>query len=200
MNLTMVLRYTLFLCFTGLWSHAAAITQVQHLQDLIDDKSSYILDVLNNKTIDKPEKNSRILIAADEIIDFDLMAKLSLGETGWSQLTAPQKSKYLSLFQDRIKNLYLGVLHLYTNEKVRVAKATQTGATRISVPSYITDGSTERQILYKFYRNKNKDWLIYDIKIEGVSIVQTYRFEFAEFLKKASVSDLIVKLGKDLRD
>ncbi|MDX1295129.1 MAG: ABC transporter substrate-binding protein, partial [Sulfurimonadaceae bacterium] len=82
-------------------------------------------------------------------------------------------------------------------QKVRIEPAKQTKKTRIEVPSYIIGHDGETEILYKFYRNKAGEWFIYDINIAGVSIIQTNRAQFAEYLKSASVSDLITKLRED---
>lgn len=50
------------------------------------------------------------------------------------------------------------------------------------------------EMLYKFYRSKNGTWLIYDVNIAGVSIVQTYRAQFIEILKRKTVYELIDQL------
>ena len=182
------------------WTQAAATTDAQRLQNIIDTKSHYILEVLSDTGIDRPEKNDRILAAVDPLFDFDIMAKLSLGKTGWQQLTTAQITDYTTLFQKRIKALYLETFHLFRDQTVRIDTAEQISAKRITVPASIIDSSKHQKILYKFYLNKKGTWLIYDIKVEGVSIVQTYRSQFKEILKEDSVTALIEKLREDPPD
>ena len=85
-------------------------------------------------------------------------------------------------------------LHLYTDEEVVVESAVLEKPGRIHVPCFIVakDGKTE--MVYKFYKAKSGSWQIYDVEIAGVSIVQTYRAQFAEILKSKDVHGLIEKM------
>jgi phospholipid transport system substrate-binding protein len=68
------------------------------------------------------------------------------------------------------------------------------GKDRISIPSFILSKEGKTEMVYKFYKAKNGSWLIYDVEIAGVSIVQTFRAQFAEILKTHDVFGLIEKL------
>ena len=185
------------LLLLGSLTLSAASTDTERLHKIVDTKVTNITDILNDAAIEKPDKNKRIMDIAEEMIDFEIMAKLSLGKKGWSKLQPVQKKEFIDLFVTRIKNSYLEKLYLYNGQKVRIEPAKQTKKTRIEVPSYIIGHDGETEILYKFYRNKAGEWFIYDINIAGVSIIQTNRAQFAEYLKSASVSDLITKLRED---
>ena len=83
------------------------------------------------------------------------------------------------------------------NNNCALRQTMSTGTPLINLPAYILDGSVEREILYKFYKDKKGEWFIYDIKIEGVSMVQSYRAEFKSQLHQGTVTDLIEKLRKE---
>lgn len=186
-------RFVTFLTFFSLLLPLWA-GDMENLTELMKTKVAAITGILENNALAKEQKNARIEGATNALFDYKLMARLSLGKKEWGELDETKRNEYMGLFERRIKDSYLEKLHLYTDEKVVVeaAKAGEKG--RIHVPCYILakDGKTE--MLYKFYKAKSGEWLIYDVEIAGVSIVQTYRSQFAEILKTKSVFELIEKL------
>ena len=180
--------------------HAAAMADAQRLHDIIEIKSGVILGVIQDKTIDRLEKNSRILAAVGGLINFDLMAKLSIGITGWQQLTEPQQAEYVMLFSERVKYMYLGSLYNFTGQDIYVDPARQLGKECIAVPSNLVNGRLKTEVLYKFYRTKQGAWLIYDIKINGVSMVQAYRSDFSSYMGRSCATGLIKQLRENQID
>lgn len=186
--------------FISAWLFAIAMmlplaaADAEDLTKTMREKVALITDILANQSMKKEDKNSKIEASTNYLFDYKLMARLSLGKKEWNELDAGKRDEYTGLFERRIKNSYLEKLHLYTDEKVLVENAQQTKKDRIEVPSFILakDGKTE--ILYKFYQNKQGTWLIYDVLIAGVSIIQTYRAQFDEILKTKNVFELIEKL------
>ena len=164
------------------------------LTALMKSKVATITGILRQEGLSVGDKNTRIEGETDALFDYGLMGRLSLGKQAWTDLDAADQKRYLSLFETRIKNSYLEKLHLYTDEEVEVAPAIQAKKDRIEVPSFIIgkDGKTEMR--YKFYAAKGGTWLIYDVEIAGVSIVQTYRSQFAEILKNSSAKELVEQL------
>jgi phospholipid transport system substrate-binding protein len=64
---------------------------------------------------------------------------------------------------------------------------------KIRILTYLISKDSKISILYKLYKPKN-DWKIYDIEIEGVSIIQTYRSQFSQVLQSGTIDDLLVEL------
>jgi len=194
MKLPKLLFHSALLCLLiGSLTLSAASADAEQLRERVDTKVHSITAILNDAAIGKPEKNGKIMAIAEEMIDFEIMAKLSLGKEGWMQLSSDEQHEFISLFVTRIKNSYLEKLYLYNGQEVRVAPARDVKS-RIEVPSYFLTDQGEMEILYKFYRTENGQWRIYDINLAGVSIVQTNRAQFAEFLKSASAKDLLTRL------
>jgi phospholipid transport system substrate-binding protein len=164
------------------------------LQQLVDTKVHTITDILVDPTIERLQKDEMIIEIALEIIDFDLMATLSLGQAGWVQLNTNEQSEFITLYVERIKNSYLEKLYLYNGENVRIGTASQIRPTRIEVPTYFRSNDGEIEIRYKFYPDSERNWSIYDVDINGVSVVQTGRAQFGEFLENASVQELLIEL------
>ena len=165
------------------------------LSDVIENKITAITGFLQNKSMDKELKDERILESVEDVFDYALMARLSLGKSQWRALENTDKKTFTELFTDRIKRSYLEKMYLYTDETVEVEQAVQIKPTRIHVPSNIVGKNGSTEILYKFYRSKSSGWLIYDVEIAGVSVVQTYRAQFAEFLDSSPFGKLLEKLN-----
>jgi phospholipid transport system substrate-binding protein len=168
--------------------------ELEDIHSMMDTKISSITTTLANKSLGKEKQNKAILDVVNPVFDFALMAKLSLGKSEWTQLTPPQRKTYTTLFIHRAQNSYLEKLHLYTDEKVKVEKAILIKRNRIEVPSFIIAKDGETKILYKFYQTRQKAWKIYDVEIAGVSIVQTYRSQFAEILQSSNIEGLLSKM------
>lgn len=170
--------------------HASSISDVTQM---IDTKVTAITALLQNGKLERSDQDKQIIDTVEPILDFELMARLSLGKEEWVKLDASKREDFTSVFASRVKQSYLEKLHLYTDEKVVVKEGIQTKKTRIEVPSFIIGKQGDTQLLYKLYSAK-KGWLVYDIEIAGVSIVQTYRAQFAELLQNNNVDQLIEKL------
>ncbi|MDR0666324.1 MAG: ABC transporter substrate-binding protein [Campylobacteraceae bacterium] len=152
--------------------------------------------ILQDKNINDSEKSQRIFAMFDSFFDFKQMAEICLGKAQWKTLNDKQQEEFITKFVKRLKESYIEKLKLYTDEKITIKKSDKKSAARIQVPMVLSakDGQTY-EILYKFYDTKDaRGWLIYDVDIIGVSIVQTYRSQFEGILKNGSFEDLIQKI------
>ena len=165
------------------------------LKGMLQGKINTITTILNDKNSSKEQKETRIISSIEDIFDFNLMAKLSLGKE-WKKLTPKDREDYNRFFVERVKNSYFEKLNSYTNEKIEIQEPKRVKKNRITIPSHVIGKSEPIKVFYKFYMTKEKKWLIYDLEIEGVSIVQTYRTQFAEILANLNFNNLLEKLSK----
>lgn len=152
-----------------------------------------VVAVLQDENMTKAERDASIERLTDPLFDYGVMAKLSLGKAAWSEMSSAQRNEYVTLFTRKIKSVYMGKLDLYSNEKIYLEKPV-TVEKRIHLMSYIMSKGERREVLYKFYRSKARGWVIYDVDVLGVSIIQTYRSQFAGILKDGSIDDLLAQL------
>lgn len=153
-----------------------------------------ITTILANKSLSSQEKKAQIVPKVDELFDYKTMSKISLGKS-WKTLSESEKEQFTTKFSDKLKNSYFEKLELYTDQKVSVTKLEKVKANRIKLYAQIIGADDTYELIYKFYKVKNsEDWLIYDVEITGVSIIQTYRKQFSEFLKTKSFSELLESL------
>jgi len=128
------------------------------------------------------------------VFDYKKMAQISLGRK-WKTLSSKEKSQFATVFEKKIKHSYVDKLRLYNNQRVVIKKLHKSKKNRISLESTIIGKSDTYKVVYQFYKRKNKDdWYIYDVRLAGVSIVQTYRKQFSDFLKTKSFKQLLKSL------
>ncbi|MDX1707008.1 MAG: ABC transporter substrate-binding protein [Desulfobacterales bacterium] len=167
-------------------------------QDVLQSKLDAVFTVLKEKDLEKQAKFKAIEDIVTPMFDFPLMAKLSLGKKHWSVLTEENRDHFSTLFVKRLRQSYLDKLLAYSDEKIIYGSAVDVD-NKIHIPSDLVSKDKKISMLYKFYASKS-GWRVYDIEIQGVSIVRSYRSQFAEILKKGSFNDLIQKLEKPIEN
>lgn len=166
----------------------------ENIKSDMDSKIQTITQILQNKSLSLESKKEQIAPTVDTIFDYKTMAKISLGRV-WKNLSSTQQEQFTQKFEQKLKNSYFEKLELYTDQKVIVKALEKPKATRIYLHSEIIGTEENYEIIYKFYKSKQgNDWKIYDVDITGVSIIQTYRKQFAEFLKTKSFDELLSSL------
>ena len=162
-------------------------------QDKILDTMKYdinkVTTILKEKNITKEQKSIQIFNMLDEIFDYKLMSKISLGRV-FKKLSKEQKNKFTIAFTNKLKLSYMNKLNLYTDQKTKIKELKQTKKTRMILYTDLIGEESVFAINYKFYKNKQNDWLIYDVELLGVSILQTYRKQFKEYLRNHTIDDL----------
>lgn len=162
--------------------------------ELLRLKWNAVISVLRNKDIDQKEKETRINKAVTPIFDFPLMAKLALGKKYWPQLTPPQQEKFTRLFVERLKTSYREKVSLFTDEKVEFKQPLKSDKNVCNIPMELVSKDKKVIILHKLRKGDDKRWKIYDVEIQGVSILLTYRSQFEDILQKGTVEDLLARL------
>ena len=138
------------------------------------------------------DRRTAVRKIADDIFDFSEIARRALARH-WQPLTDKQRVEFVSLFSDLLERSYISKIELYGGEKIqyvgeRVDADTATVATRI-----VTKNGTEVPIDYRLLK-KGDRWLVYDVNIEGVSLVSNYRTQFNKIIQTGSFEDLMQKL------
>lgn len=163
-------------------------------KELLVSKLEAALTVLQNKNLGQDDKNKQVLEIVEPIFDYGLMAKLTLGRKYWPGLSEEKRERFTDLFVKRLKASYLDKLSLYTDEKVAYEAPVQKGI-KVQIPTKVISKDNNISMLYKLYKSEHS-WKIYDLEIEGVSLISTYRSQFYEILGKGTVDDLLLKLEK----
>ena len=153
-----------------------------------------VLAVLRNKALEPKVRDKQVSDIVTPVFDFPLTGQLSLGRKHWSKLTADQRKRFTDLFVQRLKDTYRDKLAQYTDEKVVLKPAVRKEG-KVQIPTDVVSKDKSFAIVYHFYQS-NKVWKIYDVEIEGISMIRTYRSQFDEVLAKGTVDDLLRQLEK----
>ena len=186
-----ILIVLLMLFFT---SSAPLADEVKEIRAMTKEKVDIVINILKDKSLSKNEKKEGILETIDELFDFSLMARLSLGKKHWKSLSKEKRKEFSELFVERLKLSYLEKLDLYTDEEVVVDEARKTKKNRVEVLTYLVTKDDKKEMIYKLYKTKKKGWMVYDVDVLGVSIVQTYRSQFSGVLKKETMEQLMERM------
>lgn len=188
--------FKILLALTFIFSSANAL-QKDEIQSQMNTKIDNILVILKNKELTNGKKGEQIIKIIDEVFDYEVMAKIALGKEAWLSVDNQKQEEFVKAFENRLKNSYIEKLELYTDQKVNIVSLEPYKKTRLQLNTEVVGSDETYKINYKFYNNKKvKEWLIYDVDLLGVSIVQTYKQQFAGELKQKSFDELLAALKK----
>ena len=167
-------------------------------EDLLKSKLDSVFEVLQKEDLEQQAKNKEVDEIITPMFDFARMAKLSLGKKHWPGLTKEKKDRFTELFVNRLRKLYLNKLTTYTDEAIIYEPPVEVKK-KIHVPTRLISKGKEISMLYKFY-SSNNNWKIYDIEIQGVSIIRSYRSQFNEILQRGTMDDLFDKMEESIHN
>ncbi|MCK5193209.1 MAG: ABC transporter substrate-binding protein [Desulfobulbaceae bacterium] len=158
-----------------------------------------ILDILNEENVFKekwPEKKEEIVALIKERFDFRELSMRALGKH-WKKRSLEEKDDFITLFQGVLQNTYIDRLKCYSNEKIVFYKQVVKGKKALVYCAFLRKNE---EIPMKYRAKKiNESWLVYDIVIEGVSLVGNYRKQFAQIIRKDQYDGLIAKMKEKLK-
>ena len=166
---------------------------VEDINSMVKKKVAVIFDLLGKHDIEKNERNEKIVGELNEIMDFQLAAYLSLGKH-WKKISKTQKKEFVETFQQYINNYIVEKIDLYTNQKIDIGDSKIVKKGRAELEIGILSGGETLQVNFKLRKNKKKEWRVYDVDIEGVSLITTFRSQFSGVLKNSSFEELLEKL------
>ncbi len=150
-----------------------------------------VLAILDNEQLDYEDKRTQISVIVKERFDFRAMSQRTLA-TNWNKTTDEEKEKFVDLFSQLIENSYVGKIDSYTNERVDYPGEKVSGRKAV-VETLIITSSADIPVDYRLYQ-KGDQWLVYDVIIEGVSLISNYRSSYQEIMKKEGFDGLLAKM------
>ena len=173
---------------------ASAGDPTEQVKQTVDE----VIKILNNKELKKPEKQSErdsmIRGTVEKRFDFEEMAKRALA-LHWKSRTPQEQKEFVALFSDLLEDTYIRKIERYEDEKVVYTDEKTDGPYATVRTRIITTKEIEIPVDYKIFKKEQK-WEVYDIVIEGVSLVNNYRTQFNQIIRSGSYEDLIKRLKK----
>ncbi len=129
---------------------------------------------------------------ADNLFDFQEMARRSLARH-WTDRTAEERQEFVRLFTDLLERVYFGKLENYSSERILYFGETVDGDYATVRSKVVIGKKGELPIEYRLHLVDSR-WVVYDVLIDGMSFVSTYRAQFNRVIQTSSYDDLVQKL------
>jgi phospholipid transport system substrate-binding protein len=183
---------SVFLLFNVLSGDAKEPTPTEQVKNTIDK----VISILNDKELKKPnkteERRSNLRKAVGERFDYEEMAKRSLA-LHWHKLSPKERKEFTELFGELLERAYINKIESYSDEKILYTGEFVEPDYSLVKTKIITKRNVEIPLDYRLMRVGNQ-WKVYDVVIEGVSLVSNYRTQFSKIIRSHSYAELVRRL------
>jgi len=185
---------SMFSLFLGMAIAAPALAASP--MDEIKQTTNKILSIVTNPAFNAPSKTEEreklIRQAVDERFDWEEMARRSLA-IHWAKRTPEERKQFVHLFADLVERTYLKKVEDYSGEKVLYeGEIEEEGYATVRV-KIVTKRGEDIPVEYRLKQERD-NWFIYDVSIEGVSLVNNYRIQFHSIISQSSYENLVRRL------
>jgi phospholipid transport system substrate-binding protein len=168
--------------------------------DRIKTVSDKLIALITDNTLQSPEmkekKEKMIMETVDSVFNWEEFSKRALAKN-WSKRTDQEKKEFTSLFGQLVERSYMDKTSQYSGENVLFLDEKIDGEYGSVNTKLITSTGTETPVEYRMI-NKNGTWWVYDVYIEGVSLVNNYRSQFNSILANSSYEELVKRLKEKI--
>jgi phospholipid transport system substrate-binding protein len=186
----MTLTAALLLGLTA--SVAVALTPTETVKSRVDEALQSLSQTANPGAEASERRRADIRRAADTLFDFPDMSRRALGRH-WTDRTPAEREEFTRLFTDLIARTYIGKIDRYAGESIAYVGERVDGDEASVRSQVVTAKGSQIPVEYRLHR-ANDTWSAYDVLIENVSLVGTYRSQFDRIIKAESFADLLRRL------
>lgn len=188
---------------------AAVLSQVSFAQSspvpMLEATAAQILATLKENKSSLKQNHQIIYHAVERYllpnVDVNGMSRSVLGRQAWNKASAAERQEFTRVFTELVIRTYANPLAEYTDETVKflpLRGPTDGRFTRVN--SLIIRSTGQRIPLAYSMVAKNNGWKIYDLSVEGVSLLQSFRSQFGQILQNSSIKDLIAQMRKNSKN
>ncbi|WP_289282406.1 MULTISPECIES: MlaC/ttg2D family ABC transporter substrate-binding protein [unclassified Methylophaga] len=192
---------SLITCFFLATSMVASAENMSEPQTLVKNASDKMLKALEDNQAELEKSPEKIYSLVEDILmpyfDFEKMSKLALGKN-WRQLDKEQRVQFVEEFRLLLIRTYSTAMLEYTNEEIRLLPfRDDVSRKRVTVPmEVIQPAGPSIPMALSLFQNDSSEWKVYDVKIDGISLVTNYRSSFATEIRNKGVDSLISDLAE----
>jgi phospholipid transport system substrate-binding protein len=171
---------------------ARAGVPLEQLRSQIDRVLKIMEDPHLKKDGQAKERRAAVRRVADDIFDFQETARRSLARH-WQPLKPGDQAEFVRLFADLLERSYISRIELYGGEKIAYLGDALDGDLATVRTRIVTKSGTEIPVDYRMLK-RGERWLVYDVIIEGVSLVANYRTQFNKIIQTSSYAELVKRM------
>jgi phospholipid transport system substrate-binding protein len=172
-------------------------------KETVETGVNNLLKTLGDPSFKTKAKDERLALMKTQIgavFDFKELSRRTLGRT-WKKLSPEQRTEFVELFTQVLQGVYADLLMSYTDQKVIFGDEKMLKKGRAEVESYLVTSDGRKIPIFYQLTDKTGSWRVYDVIIEGVSLVKNYRTQFKEILANNPPEKLLEILrGKVAKD
>ena len=154
-----------------------------------------IIGLLKDKTLDKADRRQKIAELIYQRFDFRAMSQRALA-TNWRRASGAERQRFVDRFSKLILESYIGRIEAYTDERINYVGERIKG--RRALVSTVIVSNVDIPIRYKLHLNKDGKWRVYDVVVEEVSLIRTFRSSYRDIVKREGVQGLLVRMDEKI--
>ncbi|MCX8023273.1 MAG: ABC transporter substrate-binding protein [Syntrophorhabdaceae bacterium] len=174
--------------------HLFGATALEMVKANVIDVLSVLKDPKLQGEEGKKTKMQRIEVAADRLFDYVELSRRTLG-VSWNKFSPEQRKEFVALYRLLLKDTYIEKIMAYRNEEINFLKEIPLSESTVEVQTSVTAKGGPAAIYYRAIK-KEEGWKVYDVVIEGVSLINNYRTQFREILGNNPPETLLETLRK----
>lgn len=191
-----VLVLIVLVMFQGGWLWAAEESPTADLKPVLADLTAVLGDESLKGRNHLAERREKIMSLIKRGFDFREMSKRVLGKT-WQEIDDKERDQFTGLMTKLLENVYIGKLESYSGQTIEYA-AESVKNDRAQVSTLLDNNGVKIPIHY-IMRKAGDRWMVYDINIEGVSLVRNYQEQFKAILRQDKFEGLVKVLEEKNR-
>ena len=168
------------------------------VSDFVERTVNEAVEILNNLDLDAQTKKDKVSELAHGMFDIPIMARQVLGSKNGVKFSTVQLQEFTKLFVRQLEASYFDKVDIFWEAKFEyetAVKNSKAGSKRLlyKVPSHVYFRDKRYEILYKLYQVKD-GWRVYDVVVEGISVKESYKMQYNQFLQNSTVGELLAKM------
>lgn len=180
--------FLLFFCVPAQAAEAPLVT--------VQTAVNQVMAILNDKALQgeegTAEKVKKIWVIVDGVFDYKKLSQQALGKN-WRTITPEEREEFTRLFSRFLGQVYITKISSFSDNTVNFTGEVALSATVSEVRTKVKTAQNEIPIAYRLTL-KDGEWKVYDVIVEGVSLLNNYRSQFRDILAKRSMQSLLAQL------
>jgi phospholipid transport system substrate-binding protein len=193
-----VVRGWTILLLSAFWLSTIGMASAGEPTDLVRQTTDQVLKILEDPKLQGPDKRAerqaRLHELSEQAFAWQEMARRALA-THWRERTPQQQQEFVGLFRDLVEGTYMNRLETATQEKqdIQYAGEQVDGSRAVVKTTVLTKRNQQVPIEYRLQKGDSR-WQIYDVLVEGISLVNNYRSQFNQIISSSSYDALVQKM------
>ena len=159
---------------------------------LIRGTAESLTAVFRQEGLTKTDKLAKVIKIVEPIFDYKSMSMLTLGRTNWKRLDDAQHKEFYGLFIKQLERAYFDKAEYLTESDLQI-DAPVAVKSKMHVATHVSKDGKPVTVKYKLYKTAGQ-WMVYDVEVAGVSLISSYRSQYAEILKDGTPAELLAAM------